>query len=173
MTLTIPTIDCSKQDPIAALAELRRKLSPQGDIVSEAGKQRTIALFGEPLAPRQVVQRICADVCERGLAAVLEYTAKLDGKELTRDTMRVSTEELAAAHAAADPKFLQTLRRIIGNISEFQSRILHEDVRLVRQDGTSRVELRQRSQPLRRVGICVPGGAAAYPTTVLMTAVPA
>ncbi len=171
--LTIPTIDCSTQDPIAALAELRRKLSPQGDIVSEAGKQRTIALFGEPLAPRQVVQRICADVREQGLAAVLDYTAKLDGKELTRDTLRVSAEELAAAHAAADPKFLQTLRRIIGNIAEFQTRILHEDVRLVKQDGTSRVELRQRYLPLRRVGICVPGGAAAYPSTVLMTAVPA
>ena len=80
-----------------ALAELRRKLSPQGDVVSEAGKQRTVALFGEPLAPRQVVQRICADVRERGLTAVLEYTARLDNKELTFDTMRVTADELAAA----------------------------------------------------------------------------
>ncbi len=173
MTLTIPTIDCSNQDPVAALASLRRKLSPQGDIVSEAGRQRTMELFGEPLAPRQVVQRICADVRERGLTAVLEYTAKLDKKELTLATLRVSREELDAAHAAADPKFLRTLRTIIGNISEFQSRILHEDVRLIRQDGTSRVELRQRYLPLKRVGICVPGGAAAYPSTVLMTAIPA
>jgi len=173
VTLTIPTIDCSNQDPVAALAALRRKLSPQGDIVSEAGRQRTIDLFGEPLAPRQVVTRICADVRERGLAAVLEYTAKLDKKELTLATLRVSREELDAAHAAADPKFLRTLRAIIGNISEFQSRILHEDVRLIRQDGTSRVELRQRYLPLKRVGICVPGGAAAYPSTVLMTAIPA
>lgn len=173
VTLTIPTIDCSNQDPLAALAALRRKLSPQGDIVSEASRQRTIDLFGEPLAPRQVVQRICADVRERGLAAVLEYTAKLDKKELTLASMRVSTAELDAAHAAADPKFLRTLRTIIGNISEFQSRILHEDVRLIRQDGMSRVELRQRYLPLKRVGICVPGGAAAYPSTVLMTAIPA
>jgi hypothetical protein len=173
VTLTIPTIDCSSQDPIAALAELRRKLSPQGDIVSEAGKQRTIALFGEPLAPRQVVQRICADVRDRGLDALLDYTAKLDQKQLTRESMRVTAEELAEAHASADPKFLRTLRTIIANITEFQSRILHEDVRLIRQDGTSRVELRQRYLPLKRVGICVPGGAAAYPSTVLMTAVPA
>jgi histidinol dehydrogenase len=171
--LTIPTIDCSVQDPLAALADLRRKLSPQGDIVSEAGKQRTISLFGEALAPRQVVQRICADVRHKGLDAVLDYTSKLDQKVLTRETMRVSAEELAHAHAAADPNFLKTLRKIIGNISEFQSRILNEDVRLVRQDGTSRVELRQRYLPLKRVGICVPGGAAAYPSTVLMTAVPA
>ena len=173
VNLTIPTIDCSVQDPLVSLAELRRKLSPQGDVVSEAGRQRTIALFGEPLAPRQVVQRICADVRERGLKAVLEYTAKLDHKVLTLETMRVSPQELQAAHAACDRSFLETIRRIRENIIEFQSRILHEDVRLVRQDGTSRVELQQRYRPLKRVGICVPGGAAAYPSTVLMTAVPA
>lgn len=173
MNLTIPTIDCSIQDPVRALAELRQKLSPRGDVVSESGRQRTIALFGEPLAPRQVVERICADVRDRGVSAVLDYTEKLDNKRLTAETMRVSAEELAAAHAACDKRFLQTIRRIRENIAEFQTRILHEDVRLIRQDGTSRVELRQRYLPLKRVGICVPGGAAAYPSTVLMTAVPA
>jgi len=173
VSLQIPTIDCSVQDPLAALAELRRKLSPQGDIVSESGRQRTIDLFGEPLAPRQVVQRICADVRQQGLAAVLDYTARLDRKTLTADSLRVPAAELDAAHASADPAFLRSVRTIIGNIQEFQSRILNEDVRLVRQDGLSRVELRQRYLPLRRVGICVPGGAAAYPSTVLMTAVPA
>ena len=173
MNLTIPTIDCSVQDPVVSLAELRRKLSPQGDVVSEAGRQRTISLFGEPLAPRQVVQRICADVRERGLAAVLDYTKKLDGKDMSLETMRVSRSELEAAHAACDKSFLQTIRRIRENIIEFQTRILHEDIRLVRQDGSSRVELRQRYLPLKRVGVCVPGGAAAYPSTVLMTVVPA
>ena len=173
MNLTIPTIDCSVQDPLQALAELRRKLSPQGDVVSEAGRQRTIALFGEALAPRQVVERICNDVHQRGLDAVLEYTAKLDGKQLTLNTIRVTEEELASAHSACDKRLLETIRRIRDNISEFQTRILHEDVRLIRQDGSSRVELRQRYLPLKRIGICVPGGAAAYPSTVLMTAVPA
>ena len=173
MNLKIPTIDCSFQDPYQALAELRRKLSPQGDVVSEAGRQRTMALFGEALAPRQVVQRICTDVRERGLAAVLEYTSKLDGKSLSLETIRVGADELLAAHAACDKSFLATIRRIRENIIEFQSRILHEDVQIVRQDGLSRVELRQRYLPLRRIGICVPGGAAAYPSTVLMTAVPA
>lgn len=173
MDLRIPTLDCSQDDPLVLLADLRRKLSVQGDIVSPAGRQRTIELFGEPLSPRQVVQRICGDVRERGVAAVLEYTAKLDRKELTPQTLRVSAEELAAAHAAVDRKFLATIRRIKENIAEFQQRILHEDVRLVRQDGLARVDLRQRYLPLKRVGICVPGGAAAYPSTVLMTAVPA
>ncbi|MBI1346239.1 histidinol dehydrogenase [bacterium] len=173
MDLRIPILDCSQDDPLQLLAELRRKLSVQGDIVSEAGKQRTVELFGEPLSPRQVVHRICADVRERGLAAVLEYTAKLDRKELTAETLRVPREELEAAHAAVGSKFLGTIRRIRENIAEFQQKLLNEDVRLVRQDGVSRVELRQRYLPLKRVGICVPGGAAAYPSTVLMTAVPA
>jgi len=173
MDLRIPILDASQADPLKLLAELRRKLSVQGDIVSEAGKQRTIELFGEPLSPRQVVLRICADVRERGLAALLEYTAKLDRKELTAETLRVPREELEAAHSAVGSKFLGTIRRIRENIAEFQEKLLNEDVRLVRQDGLSRVELRQRYLPLKRVGICVPGGAAAYPSTVLMTALPA
>lgn len=172
-TLTIPLLNATRDDPHQLLADLRRKLSVEGDIVSEAGRQRTIDLFGEPLSPRQVVQRICGDVKRDGLPAVLEYTKRLDRKELTPETMRVSAEELAAAREATSPKFLGTIRRIRENIAEFQRKILHEDVRLVRQDGTSRVELRQRYLPLKRVGICVPGGAAAYPSTVLMTAVPA
>jgi histidinol dehydrogenase len=87
--------------------------------------------------------------------------------------MRVTAAELEQAHAAVGPKFLGTIRRIRENIVEFQQKILLEDTRLVRQDGLARVELRQRHLPLRRVGLCVPGGAAAYPSTVLMTAVPA
>lgn len=173
MNLTIPTIDCATQDPTQVLAELRTKLSPQGDVVSESGRKRTIALFGEALAPRQVVKKICGDVREKGLDAVLDYTAKLDGKSLTKESMRVTARELAEAHANCDKSFLETVRQIRDNITEFQTRILHEDVKVVRQSGSSRVELRQRYLPLKRVGICVPGGAAAYPSTVLMTAVPA
>ena len=171
--LSIPIFDATRDDPRTLLADLRRKLSLQGDIVSEASRQRTMELFGEPLSPRQVAQRICGDVRQQGLSAVLSYTQRLDRQELTAETMRVSPEELAAAHAAASPKFLGAIRRIRENIADFQRRILHEDVRVVRQDGTARVELRQRYLPLKRIGICVPGGAAAYPSTVLMTAVPA
>ena len=54
--------------------------APTADVVSEAGRQKTIEVFGEPLTPMQVVERICRDVRTRGLEAVLEYTAKLDGK---------------------------------------------------------------------------------------------
>lgn len=173
MPLSIPTIDCRKDDATALVDALRQKLSPQGNIVSEAGRQRTIALFGEPLTPQQVVERICRDVKDRGLVALLEHTAKLDRKELTKETLRVSAAELAAAHAKADPGFLATLRRIRANIAEFQQAILVKDAGVRREHGAAIVELRQRYLPLRRVGVCVPGGAAAYPSTLLMTIIPA
>lgn len=171
--LQITTIDCRKGDATELFRELREKLSPRGDVVSESGRQRTIELFGEPLSPREVVQRICEDVRTRGLEALLEYTAKLDGKQLSAETIRVQPEELAAAAKAIDPKFLETVRRIRDNVAEFQSAVLPQDARITRDLNGGRVELRQRHLPMKRVGICVPGGAAAYPSTVLMTAVPA
>lgn len=169
----IDVIDCRRADARAALDHLREKLSPRGDIVSEAGRQRTIELFGEPLSPGQVVERICSDVRHRGLDAVLEYTEKLDRKRLDQASMRVTEAEFAEAHAAADPEFLAAIRRIRDNIHEFQEAILNADVTVSRHHGDAEVELRQRYLPLERVGICVPGGAAAYPSTLLMTAVPA
>jgi len=80
-------------------------------------------------------------------------------------------EQMEAAHRQADPEYLATLRRIISNIERFQRAILVSDVRVPSDDG--HIDLRQRYLPLRRVGICIPGGAAAYPSTLLMTAVPA
>ena len=171
--LAIPTIDCHQGDAPELFRLLRNKLSPRGDVVSESGRLRTIELFGEPLSPREVVQRICADVRKRGLDAVLHYTSKLDRRDLTPETMRVTPEELASAARQASPEFLETIREIRANISEFQRAILPQDARIVRSVGNGTVELRQRHLPLKRVGICVPGGAAAYPSTVLMTAVPA
>lgn len=171
--LRIPVLDCRQQNARQALDQLRDKLSPRGDIVSEAGRQRTIELFGEPLSPQQVVERICRDVQSRGLTALLDYTAKLDRKQLDATSMKVTLEELKDAHSKANADYLATLRRIRANIVEFQSALLSETVTVVREQGPARVELRQRYLPLKRIGICIPGGAAAYPSTLLMTAVPA
>jgi histidinol dehydrogenase len=169
LRVEIQRIDARKGDVRAAIDGLRAKLSPAGNVVSEAGRRRTIEVFGEPLSPQQVVERICGEVKLRGLAGVLEYSKKLDKAELTAETIRVSDSELAAAHAGADPQFLASVRRIRDNILEFQRAILHCDVEVNRPG----VRLMQRYLPLERVGICVPGGAAAYPSTVLMTALPA
>ena len=59
----IKTIDCERDDAQSLIAALRDKLSPRGDIVSEAGRRRTIELFGEALSPQQVVERAFAGTC--------------------------------------------------------------------------------------------------------------
>jgi histidinol dehydrogenase len=196
MPLNIQRIDARRSDADAAMVELRAKLAPSGNIVSEAGRRKTVEVFGKPLAPTEVVEKICSDVRTQGLSAVLRYTARLDGVELTAETLRVPAAELAAAHQKVSPDFLATIRRIRENILRFQTAILHRDVEIdappIRRaaagagagSGDPRTtgadphttfsgKLRQRYLPLERVGICVPGGAAAYPSTVLMTAVPA
>lgn len=168
--LNILRIDCRTSGAREQIARLRAALSPRGNVVSEAGRQRTIEVFGEPLTPAAVVERICRDVRERGLAAVLDYSAKIDRAPLSPQTIRVPVDELAASHKKADARFLAAVRRIRDNILEFQRAVLPRDVRIERPHGSY---LAQRYLPLDRVGICVPGGAAAYPSTVLMTAVPA
>ncbi|MGI9455691.1 MAG: histidinol dehydrogenase [Aeoliella sp.] len=164
-------IDTSQPDAARQIDALRAKLAPaSGDVVSEAGRQKTIEVFGKPLMPVEVARRICSDVRDHGLDAVLEYSAKLDGADLTADTIRVPADELAAAHAAADKNFLIAIRQIRENVLRFQTAILHSDTTVELPEGGW---LRQRYTPIERAGICVPGGAAAYPSTLLMTAVPA
>ena len=167
--LSIRRIDSRREDIRAAMNELRQRLSPEGNVVSEAGRRRTVEVFGEPLSPVEVVQRICHDVKTVGLPALLDYSARIDHATLTAETIRVSQQELEEAHARADAGFLATIRSIRQRIWNFQEAILHKDIRIEVPGGS----LVERYRPLDRVGLCVPGGAAAYPSTVLMTAVPA
>jgi histidinol dehydrogenase len=167
--LSIRRIDSRREDIRAAMQALRQRLSPEGNVVSAAGRRRTIEVFGEPLSPAEVVGRICRDVKTIGLPALLDYSARIDGARLTAETIRVPARELDEAHARADAEFLAAIRNIRRRIWNFQEAILHEDIRIEVPGGY----LVERYRPLDRVGLCVPGGAAAYPSTVLMTAVPA
>jgi histidinol dehydrogenase len=170
VALKIRRIDCSTADAHREIAALRAELSPQGNVVSPAGKARTIAAFGEPLTPRQVVERICGDVAARGLDAVLDYSRRIDGVTLETKQVRVSPDELGDAHRKADPAYLETIARVRRNILAYQEAIRHHDVMLAPRDG---VKLGLLYRPIRRVGVCIPGGAAAYPSSLLMTVVPA
>jgi histidinol dehydrogenase len=163
-------IDLAAPDGRSRLDALRGRLVSQGDMVSPASRQRTIDVFGAPLTPRQVVERICADVRDRGLDALLEYTRRIDGVEVSPDTLVVTAETLAAAHRDVEPEFLAAVRRIAANVERFQRALLARDVEVPLAGGGV---LRQRYLPLDRIGVCVPGGAAAYPSTLLMTVVPA
>jgi histidinol dehydrogenase len=154
----------------AQLRELQRRLSPDGSVVTKRSRELTIKLFGEPMPPQQVVERICEDVRIRGADAVTHYARLLDDEKADAYTLRVPVERLEEAHRQASPEFLRCIRSIRENVARFQTAILHRDVEIENSDGSL---LRHCYTPLKRIGICIPGGAAAYPSTVLMTAVPA
>jgi histidinol dehydrogenase len=157
-------------DAAAQLADLTSQLSLQADVVSPRGRELTEKVFGKSLTPVQVVERICGEVRERGLEAVLHYTEQFDRAQITPATLRVSEKELEAAHKKAEPAFLETLRRVRLNVMSFQMGLVPSDASLT---VAGKHELRLRYRPMRRVGVCVPGGAAAYPSTLLMTICPA
>ncbi len=163
-------IDCSRDDAAQEIARLRAELGPKGNVVSPEGRARTIQAFGEPLSPPQVVERICEDVAARGLEAVVDYTRRLDGRTLEPAEIKVDRAELEAAHRQAGPAYLETIARVRDNILTYQRAILHQNVALEPRPG---IGLGMLYRPLRRVGVCVPGGAAAYPSSLLMTVVPA
>ncbi|HET8656247.1 MAG TPA: histidinol dehydrogenase [Longimicrobiaceae bacterium] len=120
---------------------------------------------------REDVAAIVAAVAERGDAALLEYTARFDHLEVgSAEALRLGPGELAAAAARLDPALLASLRDAAENIRRFHERQSERGFVDLLPDGTL---LGQRVTPLRRVGVYVPGGRAAYPSSVLMNVIPA
>ena len=159
-----------RPEALAVLESLRKSLSPRGDIVSPRGRELTMKVFGEALAPVAVVDRILSDISTSGISALLRYTELLDGKKLSPETIRVSTSEMADAAAHVSPAYTSTIESVKANVLKFQKSILHHDSKpLTEIDG--QIWLRYRA--LNRVGVCIPGGAAAYPSSLVMTVVPA
>ena len=140
--------------------------------VSETVRARIQQTFGEALTPAQLVDRIVQDVRQRGDSAVLEYTAKIDGVELTAAGLEVTAEEKSRALAEVDPLLLSSLKRAAENISRFHQEQKENDRPWSSSRG-NRSWVGQRRTPMDRAGLYVPGGTAAYPSSVLMTAIPA
>jgi histidinol dehydrogenase len=116
------------------------------------------------------VRGIIGDVVARGDAALLELTRRLDGLELTADTLRVRSEELERAAGAADAETVAALELAHRRITSHHQRQLPKDDHYTDELGA---ELGQRWTPVESVGLYVPGGLASYPSSVLMNAVPA
>ena len=116
----------------------------------------------------EVVDAIIADVRARGDAALRDYALRFDGARL--EELEVSAQEMDQALAEADPYFLDTLRMAAANIEAFHRRQLRDNFVMTEQDG---VILGQKYTPVERAGVYVPGGTAAYPSTVLMDVIPA
>ena len=116
------------------------------------------------------VAQILADVKARGDAAVVDYTARFDRLKLTPSTMRVPAKDVAAAASSCAPETLAALRLAAERIEAYHRRQVPEDFSFIDSAG---VRLGSRWRPIAAVGIYVPGGTAAYPSSVLMNAVPA
>ena len=120
---------------------------------------------------RATVSAILRDVAKNGDEALLEYTARFDRFEAaSTDALRLGPDRLAAAAAGLDPELYRSMERAAENVRVFHERQVDRGFVDVLADGTL---LGQRVLPLQRVGVYVPGGKAAYPSSVLMNVVPA
>jgi histidinol dehydrogenase len=113
---------------------------------------------------------ILREVRERGDEALLEFTARFDGVVLTPETLRVDRAAIEELAAQVDDDLIAAMREAIANIRHYHQHQLTRDWEIERENG---VRLGQRVRPLEIVGLYVPGGSAAYPSTVMMNAVPA
>jgi histidinol dehydrogenase len=116
------------------------------------------------------VQEILNEVKEKGDEALFGYTEKFDGAKLTKETVEVTDEEIQAAYAQVDDELLSVIRKSMENI-----RVYHEKQRQYSWFDTteSGTMLGQKVTALASVGVYVPGGKAAYPSSVLMNIIPA
>jgi histidinol dehydrogenase len=115
-------------------------------------------------------RRIVDAVRRRGDRAVIEFTRRFDGVTLSPSRLRVSDAEIAAAQAAVSPAALRALRLAARRIAAFHRR---QRTRSWSYRDATGLRLGQHITPLQRVGVYVPGGHAAYPSSVLMNAIPA
>ncbi|MCI7639461.1 MAG: histidinol dehydrogenase [Clostridiales bacterium] len=115
-----------------------------------------------------IVADILQDVRKNGDKAVLAYCAKFDKAEL--DTLEVSKAEIEEALTLVEPEFLEILKEAAANIRAFHSRQVRNSFVMADKPG---IVLGQKVTPIEKVGVYVPGGTAAYPSTVLMDTIPA
>ena len=116
--------------------------------------------------PEQAVRQIVSEVRHRGDAALLDYTLKIDGIELT--SLEVSKQQIASAYREVDEELVSALKLAAKRIRSFHA----TQKANIGSEFTS-LDSGQLMRPLQRIGVYVPGGTACYPSTVLMTAIPA
>ena len=116
------------------------------------------------------VAGILSNVKEKGDEALFAYTLEYDRFRLTPENIRVTEEEIREAYARMDPELVEVMKRSAANIRAFHEKQLRNSWFDTREDGSI---LGMRITPIGRVGVYVPGGKAAYPSSVLMNVIPA
>lgn len=118
----------------------------------------------------KAVREIIEDIRTKGDEALFAYEKKFDRCDLTPETIRVTAEEIEEAYAALDPEFLAVLKKAADNIRSYHEKQKVNSWITTREDG---VILGQKITPIEVSGCYVPGGRAAYPSSVLMNVIPA
>jgi len=118
----------------------------------------------------QTVNEIISQVREKRDDAIFEYTRRFDKCDITKETIRVTDEEIKEAYAQIDPAFVEVMKKSAANITAFHEKQLHSSWIIPKEDGTI---LGQKITPIEISGVYVPGGKAAYPSSVLMNVLPA
>ena len=139
--------------------------------IMKYGVEKEDEIFSRSSSSRDVsdvVSQILKDVQERGDEALKEYTTKLDGAII--DTIEVPREEIEKAAASMDSEFMRVLEKATENIRKYHKRQVRNSFVMTEENG---VVLGQKIVPVAVAGIYVPGGTAAYPSTVLMDTIPA
>ena len=134
--------------------------------IREANKK----LFGRDMTAAEIVDMIVNEVRRDGDKAVIKYTKLIDRTEFTAGEFLVTEDEYEAAYKAADPEIVEALKRAAANVRQYHQEQKPNSWMTYRGQGSL---LGQSVIPLDRVGIYVPGGTAAYPSSVIMNAVPA
>ena len=116
------------------------------------------------------VDAIIANVRDSGDAAVLSYEKQFDRADLTKETLRVTKEEMKEAYRELDPAFVETMKKAAANIRSYHEKQVQQSWITTRPDGSI---LGQKVTPIASSGCYVPGGRAVYPSSVLMNIIPA
>ena len=134
----------------------------------EVPAEEIFARFSPTASVEGVVAEIIAEVIKNKDAALKAYAKKFDG--VTLESLEVSQAEIDAAYENADKTFVAVLEEAAANIRQFHQKQVREGFTIQREDG---VVIGQKITAIEKVGLYVPGGTAAYPSTVLMDAIPA
>lgn len=134
----------------------------------EVSPQEIFARSENALDVAQIVNRIIENVKAKGDAALIEYCKQFDKADLS--SLEVTTEEIEEAFSLVEPHFLEILEKAAKNITEFHQKQVRTSFIINDREG---VVIGQKITPIEKVGLYVPGGTAAYPSTVLMDSIPA
>ena len=154
----------------AEIAALMKKKAFDEVELSPRIQAGTDAMFGRHMTAAQVVDQIVADVRKNGDESLFYYTKLIDRVELTPENIRVTEEEFAEAEAIVKPEVKVALERAIANVMKFHEEQMPKTWLTNRPYGSL---LGQKVTPVDSVGIYVPGGTAAHPSSVMMNACPA